>query len=174
MVYGFAKQSRGHVKIYSELGQGTTVRLFLPRSRSALVPEPTQPRAQGTPRGRRELLLVVEDDANLRSLAVELLQRLGYRTLAAGDAAGALGLLVENPEVSLLLADMVLPGGKNGAQLAGEVQRLRPGLPVLFMSGYTESAVIHNGRLDEGVRLLEKPFTTNALASAVRKALDGV
>jgi PAS domain S-box-containing protein len=174
MVYGFAKQSRGHVKIYSELGQGTTVRLFLPRSRSALVPEPAQPRAQGTPRGRRELLLVVEDDANLRSLAVELLQRLGYRTLAAGDAAGALGLLVENPEVSLLLADMVLPGGKNGAQLAGEVQRLRPGLPVLFMSGYTESAVIHNGRLDEGVRLLEKPFTTNALASAVRKALDGV
>ena len=74
--------------------------------------------------------------------------------------------------MSLLLADVVLPGGKNGAQLAGEVQRLRPGLPMPFMSGYTESAVIHNGRLDEGVRLLEKPFTTSALAHAVRKALD--
>ena len=118
-------------------------------------------------------MLVVEDDATLRGLAVELLERLGYRALAAGHAAAALELLAANPEVSLLLADMVLPGGKNGAQLAREVKRLRPKLPVLFMSGYTENAVIHNGRLDEGVRLLEKPFTTAALAGAVRRALDG-
>ncbi|HMI91780.1 MAG TPA: response regulator, partial [Polyangiales bacterium] len=99
--------------------------------------------------------------------------RLGYRALAAGDATGALDLLVANPEVSLLLADMVLPGGKNGVQLARDVQRVRPSLPVLFMSGYTENAVIHNGRLDQGVRLLEKPFTLAALAHAVRAALTG-
>ena len=133
-----------------------------------------QPQAHGIPRGDGELVLVVEDDTTLRSLAVELLKRLGYRALAAGTATDALDLLVANPEVSLLLADMVLPGGKNGAQLARDVQRLRPSLPVLFMSGYTENAVIHNGRLDAGVRLLEKPFTIAALASAVRRALDGV
>jgi PAS domain S-box-containing protein len=173
MVYGFAKQSRGHVKIYSELGHGTTVRLLLPRSRGVTASEPVQLTAEKIPRGQQELVLVVEDDSSLRALAVELLQRLGYRTLAAGDAAAALRLLVESPVVSLLLADMVLPGGKNGAELAREVKRLRPDLPVLFMSGYTENAVIHNGRLDEGVRLLEKPFTSSALASAVRRALDG-
>jgi PAS domain S-box-containing protein len=174
MVYGFAKQSRGHVRIYSELGHGTTVRLLLPRSRRAAAAEPVQAKAQKTPRGRQELVLLVEDDANLRLLALELLQRLGYRTLAAGDAAAALALIVDSPDVSLLLTDMVLPGGKNGAELAREVQRVRPGLPVLFMSGYTENAVIHNGRLDEGVRLLEKPFTSSALANAVRRALDGI
>jgi PAS domain S-box-containing protein len=175
MVYGFAKQSRGHVKIYSELGLGTTVRLFLPRSRNAAIRELPQPRpqAQSMPRGDQELVLVVEDDATLRALAVELLQRLGYRALAAADAASAIDLLVASPDASLLLADMVLPGGKNGVQLAREAQRLRPSLPVLFMSGYTENAVIHNGRLDEGVRLLEKPFTLSALAHAVRSALTG-
>jgi signal transduction histidine kinase/ActR/RegA family two-component response regulator len=172
MVYGFAKQSRGHVKIYSELGHGTTVRLLLPRSRRVAAAEPAQPTAQTSPRGQQELILVVEDDSSVRALAVELLQRLGYRTLAAGDAAAALWLLADSQGVSLLLADMVLPGGKNGAELAREVKHLRPDLPVLFMSGYTENAVIHNGRLDEGVRLLEKPFTSNALAIAVRQALD--
>jgi CheY-like chemotaxis protein len=101
------------------------------------------------------------------------LHRLGYRTLAAGDAAGALSLLEASKDVSLLLADVVLPGGKNGAELAREVTQLRPGLPVLFMSGYSEDALIHNGRLGPGVRLLEKPFSTNDLANAVRKALDG-
>jgi CheY-like chemotaxis protein len=173
MVYGFAKQSRGHVKIYSELGHGTTVRLLLPRSRRALAAEPLPKVVQQIPRGQHELVLMVEVDANLRALAVELLQRLDYRTLAAGDAAEALRLVADSPNLALLLADMVLPGGKNGAELARDVHRLRPGLPVLFMSGYTENAVIHNGRLDEGVRLLEKPFTTRTLASAVRRALDG-
>jgi signal transduction histidine kinase len=171
MVYGFAKQSRGQVKIYSELGHGTTVRLFLPRSYEATQAEVAQP-TRRIPRGNRELVLVVEDDSNLRGLAVELLHHLGYRTLASGDAATALGLLAETREVALLLADMVLPGGMNGAELARRAHALDPGLPVLFMSGYTESAVIHNGRLDAGVRLLEKPFTTSALAVAVRKALD--
>ncbi|HKU41083.1 MAG TPA: PAS domain S-box protein, partial [Polyangiales bacterium] len=173
MVYGFAKQSRGLVKIYSELGHGTTVRLLLPRSRSAAV-EPADPRpARRHPHGNGELVLVIEDDTNLRALAVELLERLEYRALAAGHAAGGLRLLEANPDVALLLVDMVLPGGMNGAEFARRVRTLRPRLPVLFMSGYTENAVIHNGRLDEGVRLLEKPFTTAALASAVRKALDG-
>jgi CheY-like chemotaxis protein len=173
MVYGFAKQSRGHVKIYSELGHGTTVRLLLPRSRRAAAAEAAPSVPQQIPRGRHELVLVVEDDPSLRALAVELLERLGYRTLAAANADDALQLATNNRDVSLLLADMVLPGGKNGAELAREVRDVRPGLAVLFMSGYTENAVIHNGRLDEGVRLLEKPFTTNLLASAVRRALDG-
>ncbi len=123
------------------------------------------------PTGNRELLLVVEDDPALRALVVQLLHRLGYRTVAAGDAASALRLLAAEPEVALLLADMVLPGGKNGAELSREAVALKPELPVLFMSGYTENAVIHNGRLDPGVRLLEKPFTTNKLAEAVRAAL---
>jgi PAS domain S-box-containing protein len=172
MVYGFAKQSRGQVKIYSELGQGTTVRLFLPRSHDKGQVEVVQKSTKQIPHGNRELVLVVEDDSNLRALAVELLDRLGYRTLAAADAPSALGLLAVTQGVALLLADMVLPGGMNGAELARKAHALHPGLPVLFMSGYTENAVIHNGRLDPGVRLLEKPFTTIALANAVRKALE--
>jgi PAS domain S-box-containing protein len=171
MVYGFVKQSRGQIKIYSELGHGTTIRLFLPRSGDTIKAESIQP-AKRIPIGKSELVLVVEDDRSLRALAVELLHRLGYRTLAAGGAAGALELLDANPEVALLLADMVLPGGMNGVDLARAAHHMRPRLPVLFMSGYTENAVIHNGRLDEGVRLLEKPFTTRALADAVRAALD--
>jgi PAS domain S-box-containing protein len=173
MVYGFVKQSRGQIKIYSERGHGTTVRLLLPRSRRVTAAQPAPPAVQPIPRGRQELVLVVEDDASVRLLAVELLQQLGYRVLAAPEAGSAIRLLSDTPAVSLLLADMVLPGGTNGAELARQVRRLRPGLPVLFMSGYTENAVIHDGRLDEGVRLLEKPFTINALASAVRRALDG-
>jgi PAS domain S-box-containing protein len=172
MVYGFAKQSRGHVKIYSEIGHGTTVKLFLPRSRDKSSPRAASERAASGPTGNRELLLVVEDDPALRALVVQLLHRLGYRTLAAGDAASALRLLAAESEVALLLADMVLPGGKNGAELSREAKALKPGLPVLFMSGYTENAVIHNGRLDAGVRLLEKPFTTSKLAQAVRLALS--
>ena len=174
MVYGFAKQSRGHVRIDSQLGRGTTVNLFLPRSSESAPAEVVQHQPQSVQRGRRELVLVVEDDDNLRGLAVNLLQRLDYRTLAAGDAASALQVVQARPDVSLLLTDMVLPGGINGAALARQAHRLRPGLPVLFMSGYTEDAVIHDGRLDAGVRLLEKPFTTSALARAVRQALDGV
>jgi PAS domain S-box-containing protein len=171
MVYGFAKQSRGHVKVYSELGHGTTVKLFLPRSQRATEPEAeTAPRA-AAPRGKHELVLVVEDDPSLRALAVELLERLGYRSLAASDGPSALALLLETPDVDLLLADMVLPNGMNGAELARRAQSMRPKLPVLFMSGYTENAIIHNGKLDEGVRLLEKPFTLNALAVALQQAL---
>ncbi len=171
MVYGFAKQSHGHVKIYSEIGHGTTVKLFLPRSRDKSSPLAANEASPSGPMGNRELLLVVEDDPALRALVVQLLHRLGYRTVSAGDAASALRLLAAETDVALLLADMVLPGGKNGAELSREAKALKPGLPVLFMSGYTENAVIHNGRLDPGVRLLEKPFTTRKLAQAVRQAL---
>jgi CheY-like chemotaxis protein len=172
MVYGFAKQSRGHVKLLSELGQGTTVKLFLPRSKSAAQPASAREPTRSGPKGNRELLLVVEDDASLRALVVELLHRQGYRTVAAADGAGALRLLAQTKDVALLLADMVLPGGTNGMELSRKAKALCPGLPVLFMSGYTESAVIHDGRLDAGVRLLQKPFTANALARAVNLALS--
>jgi CheY-like chemotaxis protein len=148
--------------------------LFLPRSQGAVAAGPARAQANRITRGQHELVLVVEDDNSVRALTVELLHRLGYRTLAAGDAAGALRLLETAPQVSLLLADVVLPGGTNGAELAREITRIRSGLPVLFMSGYTEDALIHNGRLAAGVRLLEKPFSMNDLGSAVRKALDEV
>jgi PAS domain S-box-containing protein len=172
MVYGFAKQSHGHVKIYSELGHGTSVKLFLPRSKNASQPTVAREPTRVGPKGNSELLLVVEDDSSLRGLVVELLHRLGYRTLAAADGARALRLLSETKDVALLLADMVLPGGTNGMDLSRKAKAMRPGLPVLFMSGYTENAVIHHGRLDEGVRLLEKPFTASSLARAVRLALS--
>ena len=123
MVYGFVKQSHGHVKISSELGRGTIVRLFLPRSHRSASPASTKPQAERIARGQRELVLVVEDDSGVRALTVELLHRLGYRTLAAGDAASALDLLGSARDVSLMLADVVLPGGKNGAELAREVTR---------------------------------------------------
>jgi CheY-like chemotaxis protein len=171
MVYGFAKQSHGHVRIDSELGHGTSVKLYLPRSAHPSEPVAAREPACTGPRGNQELVLVVEDDPGLRTLVVELLQRLGYRTLAAGEAKAALSLLAQTSKVALLLADMVLPGGMNGAELAQRTKALSPGLPVLFMSGYTEDAVIHNGRLDAGVQLLEKPFSSSALASAVREAL---
>jgi PAS domain S-box-containing protein len=171
MVYGFAKQSRGHVEIHSGSGHGTTVKLFLPRNMEASTSLAAREPSLSGPVGNSELLLVVEDDAALRAVVVQLLHRLGYRTLAAGDAASALRILAEQSDVALLLTDMVLPGGTNGADLGREAKAHKPGLPVLFMSGYTENAVIHNGRLDPGVRLLEKPFTTSKLAHAVRLAL---
>jgi PAS domain S-box-containing protein len=172
MVYGFAKQSRGHVKLYSEPGQGTSVRLYLPRStRPAEAPGDGQP-GRGDPQGRGEWILVVEDDLSVRSFIVAVLGALGYRTHQADSAQAALALLERKVSVDLLLTDVVLPGGTNGAELARRASAARPDLRVLFMSGYTENAVIHHGRLDPGVELLGKPFTRATLARSVRAVLD--
>jgi PAS domain S-box-containing protein len=173
MVYGFAKQSRGHVKLYSELGQGTTVRLYLPRSTRAADQPPAADGAGGDPRGRGEWILVVEDDASVRGFIVLVLESLGYRTHQADSAQGALALLERRVQVDLLLTDVVLPGGVDGAQLARRAVGQRTGMRVLFMSGYTENAIIHQGRLDPGVELLGKPFSRAGLARAVRGVLDG-
>ncbi len=173
MVYGFTKQSGGHVKIYSEPDEGTTVRIYLPRAAAdAVTPDP-RPVPGRNPAGGGELVLVVEDDPRVRELSVALLDRLGYRTVAAATGAEGLALLEANPEVQLLFTDVVLPDGMSGVELAVAAQERRPGLKVLFTSGYTENAIIHHGRLDAGVELLEKPFTLKQLARRVREVLDG-
>jgi CheY-like chemotaxis protein len=172
MAYGFARQSGGHIDVSSQLARGTTVKLLLPRSTGARSEVHVRaPDDSATPRGAGECVLVVEDDPKLRSLVIELLNRCGYRTLDVGSGSDALAALEREREVALLLSDIVLPGGMNGAELARAAQDLRPELPVLFMSGYSENAVIHDGRLDAGVALLEKPFSTAALAKAVACAL---
>jgi PAS domain S-box-containing protein len=174
-VYGFIKQSGGHVAIYSEPGQGTTVRLYLPRLAGAVRhdPAPAAEPAAYAAQGRGETVLVVEDEAGVRDFTVEVLQEAGYRVLATEDAAAALALLHAPPEVALLFTGVVLAGGMNGRQLADEARRQRPGLRVLFTTGYTRNAIIHHGRLDEGVQMIGKPFSATSLARKVRAVLDG-
>jgi PAS domain S-box-containing protein len=168
MVYGFVKQSDGHIRIYSEEGHGTTVRLYLPAAggcAEAVVPE-----VVATP-GFGETILVVEDDALVRGFAVAQLHSLGYRTIAVSDGYGALAQLESSEPFDLLFTDVVMPGGMTGRQLADEVVRRRPGTKVLYTSGYTENALVHHGRFDQGVRLLSKPYRKSALARMVRLAL---
>jgi PAS domain S-box-containing protein len=172
MVYGFAKQSGGHAKIYSEPGHGTTVKLYLRRApqtaAQAQVPRTPVP-ASATSAG--ETVLVVEDDRAVRAVAAGMLADLGYGVLEAGNADEALALLGVD-HIRLLFTDVIMPGAMSGQELAREARRRRPGLKVLFTSGYTENAIIHNGRLDPGVRLLSKPYKRDELAQAVRAALD--
>jgi PAS domain S-box-containing protein len=170
MVYGFAKQSGGHVKILSEMGKGTDVQLHLPRSaRSASSPGLLPVTAPSS--GAGQLLLVVEDDPGVRQLVCEMLRRLGYQTLAAEDGRSALNLLSQRHDVDLMLTDMALPGGMSGAELVGHVRAERPRLPVLFMTGYSNDAVANEHPALQDVQLLPKPFSRSALAAAVREAL---
>ncbi len=171
-VYGFIKQSGGHVKIYSEVGAGTTVKLYLPRHIEASARADTNPAAQAAPLGRGETILVVEDDPDVRSFTVEMLRELGYTVFAAIEAPSALRLLDAHREVVLLFTDVGLPGGMNGRQLADEALRRRSGLKVLFTSGYARNAIVHHGRLDPGVELLSKPFTYAMLGARIRRLLD--
>jgi signal transduction histidine kinase len=171
-VYGFVKQSGGHIKIYSEVGQGTTFKIYLPRYHGADEPEAGR-KADAAPRRavQGETILVVEDDEAVRKLAVEGLSELGYAVLQADNAAQALKLIDEHPSVVLLFTDVVMPN-VNGRELADEAQRRRPKLKVLFTTGYTRNAVVHNGTLDPGVRLMGKPYTLHQLGSMVRDILD--
>jgi PAS domain S-box-containing protein len=171
MVYGFVKQSGGHIKIYSELGRGTTIKLFLPSAHPELA-SPDEEVTAVSPRSRGETVLVVEDDEAVRHLTVRQLQVLGYRTLEAEDGRSALAQLERTERVDLLFSDVVLPNGQSGPMLARAVTAMRPDMKVLYMSGYTRDAVIHNGVLDPGVRLLTKPFRRDELACMVREALD--
>ncbi len=171
MVYGFIKQSGGHVNIASEPGHGTTVRLFLPRREApAVVPEPER-RERPAQRGS-ETVLVVEDAEDMRDLTVTMLRKLGYQVVAASNAPHALTLLKEHPQVSLLLTDMTLPGGVSGRGLAERALAERPSLKVLYMSGYTREAVGGRGIPTPGARFLEKPFNALDLAKEVRAAID--
>jgi two-component system NtrC family sensor kinase len=177
MVYGFVKQSGGHFRIYSEPGEGTSVKLYFPRlmDGSAVPDWHADPvRSEDAPRSsRHETILLVEDDEQVNRFAGEALRDRGYRVLAAPDGETALRLLDGEPAVALLFTDVVLPGGMNGRQLAEEVLRRRPAVKVLFATGYTRNAIIHEGRLDPDVELLAKPFTADALARKVRQILEG-
>jgi len=170
-VYGFIKQSGGHCAIYSEPGQGTTVRLYLPRHLGDVqtVGLPESPRAGS---GRGEMILFVEDDADVRIFATDLLRELGYDVLAAATGMEGLSLLEAHPEVRLLFTDVALPGGMTGRQLADQAVQRHPGLKVLYTTGYARNAIVHQGRLDPGVELIVKPFTSAALAGRIRQLLD--
>ena len=172
MVYGFVKQSGGHVKIYSESGIGTTVKLFLPRiAAPAEAAQAPTPGAAAQPSGR-ETIVLVEDEEFVRKLARRVLTGLGYRVLEAGDGKSALALLDAHPEVALLFTDVVLPGGMNGPDIAREAQARRPGLKVLYTSGYTGNAIQQLEALSVPVRLISKPYAIEDLAQTVRATLD--
>jgi PAS domain S-box-containing protein len=171
-VYGFIKQSGGHVKIYSEIGHGTTVKLYLPRYRGKEDAEDEKIETRDLPRGRAEIVLVVEDDPDVRDYTVEMVSELGYGVLSAGDGTSALRLLDSHPDVSLLFTDVGLPGGMNGRELAQRVLRRQPKLKVLYTTGYARNAIVHHGRLDPGLEVIFKPFTYSDLATKLRRVLD--
>jgi len=172
-VHGFVRQSGGHVRLYSEVGQGTTVKLYLPRATENVIgPDNPAGRAQSGVVGGNETILVVEDDDSLREFSTAALIELGYRVISAKSAPRALELLDRNSNIDLLFTDVVLPDGKNGRQLADEARRRRPGLRVLYTSGYTRNAIVHHGRLDRGINFIGKPFTFEQLARQVRAILD--
>jgi PAS domain S-box-containing protein len=172
-VYGFVKQSNGHIKIYSELGQGTTIKMYFPRARE------DQEHLDGVEDGGlananadRETILVVEDDDDLRAYLVEVLRDLNYRVVAAQDPIAALGMLEHRQmRLDLMLTDVVMPG-MNGRELSSRARQLRPDIKVLFMSGYSRNAVVHQGRVDRDVQLIQKPVSLTDLASRIRDMLD--
>ena len=170
MVYGFIKQSAGHVGIYSEPGQGTTVKLYLPRWQGKGAP-PVAPTVGAMAVGGNEFILLVEDDEAVSRYALAALQSFGYQVMVAGNGPAALALIEQHSNIDLLFTDVVMPGGMNGRALADAARRLRPALRVLYTSGYTENAIVHHGRLDAGAQLLSKPYRRNELGRAVRQAL---
>ncbi len=171
-VYGFTKQSGGHVKIYSEPGQGTTVKLYLPRLLSDVEAEEEQERPVAEVSRAQETILVVEDDDDVRAYTVECLRELGYRVIEAHDGPSALRLLErQEAPIDLLFTDVVMPG-MTGRELADHARAVQPDLKVLYTSGYTRNAIVHGGRLDEGVEMISKPFTYATLAEKVADVLE--
>jgi CheY-like chemotaxis protein len=171
-VYGFVKQTGGHVKIYSEPGRGTTIKIYLPRlvgdAPAGETDEASIPLALGD---KGEVILVVEDEPAVRQFSAAALSELGYHVIEADCAAAALRLLEAHPEIVLMFTDIVMPD-VGGAKLAEEARRRWPGLKVLFTTGYTRNAIVHNGVLDPGVDLIGKPFTVDALAEKMRSVLE--
>jgi PAS domain S-box-containing protein len=170
MVYGFVKQTGGHVKIYSEVGHGTTIKMYFPRSAEQEDIEVEQNNL--TVEGGQETILVAEDDEGVRATVIEMLQDLGYRVLKAPDAAAALTIIESGVAVDLLFTDVVMPGSLKSTDLAKKAKERIPGIAVLFTSGYTENSIVHGGRLDAGVQLLSKPYSREQLALKIRLVLN--
>jgi signal transduction histidine kinase len=174
-VYGFVRQSSGNVKIYSELGEGTTVKVYLPRftgGAQAQDEADSAPEASGI--AGAETILIVEDDDMLRAYTVEILRDLGYHVLDAPNGAAALSIVDRDGAIDLLFTDVVIPGGMNGRQLAEEATRRKPGLKVLFTTGYTRNAIVHHGRLDADVELIGKPYSPSELGTKIRSVLERI
>jgi len=174
MIYGFVRQSGGQARIHSQVDQGTSVTLFLPRHREAAasadsaIAQPALPRV-----GHGETVLVVDDEPTVRMLVVEVLEELGYAALEAADASSGLRLLESDVRIDLLVSDVGLPGGMNGRQMADAARQRRPGLKVLFITGYAENAVVGNGHLEPGMHVMTKPFAMDALALRIRELIEG-
>jgi CheY-like chemotaxis protein len=172
MIYGFARQSGGHVRIYSEVGQGTTMCIYLPRhAGDAPSEDEGSPRASSEPAGEGEVVLLVDDDPTIRMLAGEVLTDAGYAVIEAPDGPSGLRILESNAKIDLLITDVGLPGGLNGRQVADAARTSRPDLKVLFITGYAENAVVGGGRLEKGMFLLSKPFEMELLAARIQEIL---
>jgi CheY-like chemotaxis protein len=168
------KQSKGHIKIYSELGRGTVVKLYLPRLYGEVSDDRAESAESDIPhRGQGELILVVEDDEAVRSYSTDTLREFGYRVITASEGRTALGLLARHRDIRLLFTDIGLPGGMNGRQVAELARQQRPDLKILFTTGYAGNALLHAGILDHGTNLLPKPFTHAALGAKIRSLLGG-
>lgn len=172
MVYGFARQSFGHINIYSELGQGTTIRLYLPRSPEEVATAENPTVLQIQPHIGNESILVVEDDELVRSYVISQLEFMGYQVISASNGNEAMEIILSDAKIDLLFTDVVMPGGMNGRELSDKAMRIRPKLKVLFTSGYTENSIVHHGRLDPGVMLLSKPYSRDELTTKIRKSLQ--
>lgn len=170
MVYGFVKQSGGHIKVYSELGCGTTFKIYLPRVHQAEARE-TNLRSMPVA-GGSETVLIVEDDPAVQAMAADMLSSLGYKVLKAVDGQSALGILRSGLQIDLLFTDVVMPGPVRSPDLARQAQAILPGIAVLFTSGYTQNAIVHGGKLDPGVELISKPYRRDELARKVRHVLE--
>jgi CheY-like chemotaxis protein len=172
MIYGFARQSGGQVRIYSEEGQGTTLCIYLPRHLGQEEVVEAAPDLADAPRAEQgETVLVVDDEPTVRMLVTEVLEDLGYAAVEAADGASGLRVLHSDVRLDLLVTDVGLPGGMNGRQVADAARVARPDLKVLFITGYAENAVLSHGHLEPGMHVLTKPFTMEALASRIRKLI---
>jgi CheY-like chemotaxis protein len=172
MIYGFAKQSGGHARIHSDVGRGASVKLYLPRHQSVeKEAAPTEPENAAGEKLGSETVLVVEDEEIVRALIVEVLQDLGYNVLEAADGPSGLNILQSPEPIALLITDVGLPG-MNGRQLADAGRERRPGLKIMFITGYAESAMLVSGKLEPGMAVVTKPFAVNALEDHVRKMMQ--
>jgi CheY-like chemotaxis protein len=173
MIYGFAKQSEGQVRIYSEIGQGTTVKIYLPRYRGKAVEKVVEEETHAMPGAEAgETVLVVDDEPSVRMLIGDTLAELGYTGIEAADAAAGLKILQSDTKIDLLITDVGLPGGMNGKQMADAARVKRPNLKVLFITGYAENAAISNGHLEAGMQVMSKPFAMETLATRIRSIIE--